>query len=588
MGVGGWRLLKALGLQPQVCHLNEGHAAFLVLERAFDLMKQTGQSFEVALAANRPGNLFTTHTAVAAGFDCFEPGLIGKYLCIPAEQHAIPLRQLLALGRLDPGNDSENFNMAYLAIRGSGAINGVSRLHGEVSRRLFAPLFPRWPEAEVPIGHVTNGVHMPSWDSVASDKVWTDACQKGCWLGHNNTLEQDIRRVPDERLWQMRSANRKALIEYARERLARELACGGASPEEVEAAKSLFDPNVLTIGFARRFAPYKRPSMLLHDQQRFLRILSDLRRPVQLIIAGKAHPADHAGQAMIQEWIQFIRRPEVRPHAMFLGDYDKLLAEELVQGVDVWLNTPRRPWEASGTSGMKILVNGGLNLASLDGWWAEAYAPEVGWAFGDGREHDPSWDASEAEQLYHLIETEVVPEFYQVDETGIPRAWVKRIRQSMAQLTARYSADRTVREYTESYYLPAAAAWRERVSNHAAKAAHIAQWRNALCQHWPAVRFGEVRVQTDNNEHLFEIQVFLGEVQPGAVQVQLYADAVNDGQPIRQATKLVRPLAGATSGFLYTAKVPATRPASDYTPRLLPLHPDLATPLEADLVLWQR
>ncbi len=588
LGIGGWRVLKALGLQPEVCHLNEGHAAFAVLERAFDLMKQTGKSFEVALAANRPGNLFTTHTAVAAGFDCFEPSLIEKYLRLPAEHYGIPLRQLLALGRLNPKNDSENFNMAYLAIRGSGAVNGVSRLHGEVSRRLFAPLFPRLPEAEVPIGHVTNGVHMPSWDSAASDKIWTGACKKGCWLGFSDTLERDIRRVPDERLWQMRSANRTVLIEFARERLARELACGGASPEEVEAAKHLFDPNVLTICFARRFATYKRPNLLLHDQQRLLRILKDARRPVQLIIAGKAHPADHAGQAMIRDWIQFIRRPEVRPHIMFLGDYDKLLAEELVQGVDVWLNMPRRPWEASGTSGMKVLVNGGLNLASLDGWWAEAYTPEVGWAFGDGREHDASYDASEAEQLYRLIETEVVPEFYQVDESGIPRAWVKRIRESMAQLTAQFSADRTVREYTEKYYLPAAAAWRERISDGAGKAAQIEQWRNSLHQHWSLLRFGDVEVQTENNEHCFEVQVHLHELKPAHVQVELYADAVNGDGPARQVMKCVRQLTATKPSYLYTAKVPATRPESDYTPRLIPNHSEFGTPLESNLIHWQR
>jgi starch phosphorylase len=589
LGVGGWRLLKALKLQPEVCHLNEGHAAFVVMERAFDLMRQTGQSFEVALAAIRPGNLFTTHTAVAAGFDCFEPALIEKYLRLPAEHYGIPLRQLLALGRLDPNNDTENFNMAYLAIRGSGAVNGVSRLHGQVSRRLFAPMFPRWPEAEVPIGHVTNGVHMPSWDSAAADELWTGACQKGCWLGFSDKLEQDIRRVSDERLWQMRTANRKALIAYARQRLARELACGGADPQEVEAARHLFDPNVLTIGFARRFAPYKRPNLLLRDKERLQRILSDAHRPVQLIIAGKAHPADRWGQAMIQEWIQFIRRSGVRSHVMFLGDYDKLLAEQLVQGVDVWLNTPRRPWEASGTSGMKILVNGGLNLGELDGWWAEAYKPEVGWALGDGREHDdPGWDASEADQLYRLIESQVVPEFYQVDQNGIPRAWVARIRESMAQLTARFSADRTVREYTENYYLPAARALRARVSNRAAKAEKIAQWRKSLCQHWPALRFGEVTVQTDNNEHRFEIQVHLGELRPDDVRVELYAEAVNGGEPIRQAMQLVGPPTDDTSDCNFSASVPASRPANDYTPRLLPRHSDVATPLEADFILWQR
>ena len=303
---------------------------------------------------------------------------------------------------------------------------------------------------------------MPTWDSAAADDLWTEACGKDRWLGTTETLEQDIRRVSDARLWQFRIAASKSLVEYARERLSRQLAASGASPEAVDAAKHLFDPNTLTLGFARRFATYKRPNLLLHDPQRLLRLLTNPQRPVQLIIAGKAHPADQAGQALIQEWMQFIRRPETRPHVIFLSDYDMLLTEHLVQGVDVWINTPRRPWEASGTSGMKVLVNGGINLSELDGWWAEAYTPEVGWALGDGQEHgdDPAWDAAEAEALYDLLEREVIPEFYRRDEYGIPTAWVARMRESMAQLTPRFSANRTVREYTEQHYLPAAAAYR--------------------------------------------------------------------------------------------------------------------------------
>ena len=303
---------------------------------------------------------------------------------------------------------------------------------------------------------------MPTWDSAAADDLWTEACGKDRWLGTTETLEQDIRRVSDARLWQFRTAASKSLVDYARERLSRQLAASGASPEAVDEAKHLFDPNALTLGFARRFATYKRPNLLLHDPERLLRLLTNPQRPVQLIIAGKAHPADQAGQALIQQWTHFIRRPEARPHVIFLSDYDMLLTEHLVQGVDVWLNTPRRPWEACGTSGMKVLVNGGINLSELDGWWAEAYTPEVGWALGDGQEHgdDPAWDAAEAEALYDLLEREVIPEFYTRDEQGIPTAWVARMRESMARLTPRFSANRAVREYTEQHYLPAAAAYR--------------------------------------------------------------------------------------------------------------------------------
>jgi starch phosphorylase len=591
LGIGGWRLLAALGLHPEVCHLNEGHAAFAVLERALSFMKESGQPFEVALAVTRAGNLFTTHTAVAAGFDRFAPSLIEQYLGRYAQEKlGITLHDLLALGRQNPHDSSERFNMAYLALRGSGAVNGVSRLHGKVSRHLFGPLFPRWPQDEVPVGHVTNGVHVPSWDSAEADELWTETCRKDRWLGTTEPLEQGIRCVSDAKLWQFRTAASKSLVEYARQRLSRQLAASGAPPEAVERAKHLFDPNALTLGFARRFATYKRPNLLLHDPERLLRLLTNPRRPVQVIIAGKAHPADQAGQALIQEWIRFIRRPEARPHAIFLSDYDMLLTERLVQGVDVWLNTPRRPWEASGTSGMKVLVNGGINLSELDGWWAEAYAPDVGWALGDGQEHgdDPVWDAAEAQTLYERLEREVVPEFYARDGNGIPTAWVKRMRESMARLTPRYSGNRTVREYTEQHYLPAAAAYRERAANKGALGRRVVNWQHTLEQKWAALRFGEVKVQTKAAQHLFDVQVYLADLGPEAVRVELYADGINGDAPVRQEMKRVRQLAGASGGYVYSAAVSAARPLTDYTPRVLPHRDGVAIPLEDARILWQR
>jgi starch phosphorylase len=591
LGIGGWRLLDALGLKPEVCHLNEGHAAFAVLERARDFMKESAQPFEAALACTRVGNLFTTHTAVAAGFDLFTPALMEQYLGRYAkEKLGITLHDLLALGRKNPNDASENFNMAYLAIRGSGSVNAVSRLHGKVSRHLFEPLFPNWPAGEVPVGHVTNGVHMPTWDSAAADELWTKACGKNRWLGTAENLEQDIHRVSDADLWQFRAVATRSLIDYARQRLARHFVAAGASPETVERAKHLFDPNALTLGFARRFATYKRPNLLLHDPARLLRLLSNPRRPVQLIIAGKAHPADHAGQALIQKWIQFIRQPEVRPHAIFLSDYDMQLTERLVQGVDVWLNTPRRPWEACGTSGMKVLVNGGINLSELDGWWAEAYAPDLGWALGDGREHgdDPAWDAAEAEMLYESLESKVIPDFYNRDGQGIPTAWVARMRESMARLTPLFSADRAVREYTEQHYLPAATALRSRVANKGASGRHTVDWRHSLEQKWGALRFGEARVETKDQQHVFNVQVYLNDLDPKSVRVELYADGVNGGSPTRQEMKPVRPLVGAAGGYDYGAAVSAARPPGDYTARVIPQCDGVAIPLEAAKILWQR
>jgi starch phosphorylase len=590
LGIGGWRLLRALGLKPEVCHLNEGHAAFAILERALSFMIDTGQPFDVALAVTRGGNLFTTHTPVAAGFDRFAPALIEQYLgWYASERLSIPLDNLLALGRLHPEDRTEPFNMAYLAIRGSGAVNGVSRLHGEVSRRLFESLFPHWPEIEVPVGHVTNGIHVPSWHSKEADELWRNTCGAQPWLETIDLLEERVRRVPDAQLWQFRTIARAALVKFVRGRLQLQLAVSGAPQDEIDNARLVFDANVLTIGFARRFASYKRPNLLLHNPERLLHILNDAQRPVQLILAGKAHPADKDGQEMIRQWIQFIRRPEARRHVVFLSDYDILLTEHLVQGVDLWLNTPRRPWEASGTSGMKVLANGGLNLSELDGWWAEAYTPEVGWALGDGMEHgdDPAWDAAEAEALYSLLEQEVAPTFYARDQNGIPTAWVARMRESMARLTPRFSAIRTVQEYTETYYIPAANAYCERAAYEGAAGTQLVEWRHTLATKWPNLRFGEVKVTTNTEQHLFEVQLYLDGLDPAAVRVELYAEGVDGGAPLRQEMARGQQLVGAVNGYAYSAKVSARRPTDNYTARVVPFRPGVAVPLEMTHILWQ-
>jgi starch phosphorylase len=591
LGIGGWRLLRALRLDPEVCHLNEGHAALAVLERARTFMEDSGQPFDVALAVTRAGNLFTTHTAVPAGFDRFAPALVERYLGRYAEEQLrIEPRRLLALGRARPDDPDEPFNMAYLAVRGSAAVNGVSRLHGAVSRRIFQSLFPRWPEIEVPVGHVTNGVHTPSWDSVEADALWTRTCGGERWRGTLDTIEQDVACASDEELWTMRAAGRKALVAYVRERMASHVASWDAAADEAAAVCTCLDPDALTLGFARRFATYKRPNLLLHDPDRLLRLLSDPERPVQLVLAGKAHPADQAGQELVKAWIQFTRRLEAQGRVIFLPDYDLLAAEHLVQGVDLWINTPRRPWEASGTSGMKVLVNGGLNLSELDGWWAEAYAPEVGWALGDGHEHDadPAWDAAEAEALYGLLEREVVPAFYTRDGRGRPTGWIARMRASMARLTPRFSANRVVREYTEQYYLPLASAYRARAAEGGRRGGLVIAWRQAIAAHWPQARFGALSVEQLGGDQRITVQVHLGDLAPESVRVELYADPRLDGQPERHVMVHGRKLDDAGAGHEYSVTIPAVRALGDYTPRLLPSHPDAAIPLEAPEILWQR
>jgi starch phosphorylase len=437
---------------------------------------------------------------------------------------------------------------------------------------------------------VTNGVHTPTWDSAEADDLWTEACGQNRWRGTSENLEQDIRTISDDRLWQFRTDASKTFVRFVRDQLSRQLSVSGGSCAAVDDAKHMFDPGTLTLGFARRFATYKRPNLLLHDPERLLRILSNRQRPVQLIMAGKAHPADLAGQALIEQWTHFIRQTEARAQVIFLSDYDMHLTEHLVQGVDVWLNTPRRPWEACGTSGMKILVNGGINLSVLDGWWAEAYTPDLGWALGDGQEHgdDPEWDARDAEALYDLLENEVIPEFYSRDQKGIPKAWVARMRESMACLTPRFSADRAVREYTEKFYLPAALAYRSRAADKGATGMAILNWRKALEEHWGALRFGEFTSAIDGDQRVFDTQVYFGDLDPQAVRVELYADGVHGGAPEHVEMKYVRQLAGSLNAYAFSIGVPPVRPASDYTARVIPRHDDLAIPLENAHILWQR
>ncbi len=440
------------------------------------------------------------------------------------------------------------------------------------------------------MGHVTNGVHVPELGFGGRRPALDRSLWKGSLAG--NLREQrkpPFARCPRTQLWQFRRAASAPFIEYARERLSRQRAASGAPPEAVEEARHLFDPDTLTLGFARRFATYKRPNLLLHDPERLLRLLRIRERPVQLIIAGKAHPADQAragADPAMDRSSSDGRRFD--PTSIFLSDYDMLLTEQLVQGVDVWINTPRRPWEACGTSGMKVLVNGGLNLSELDGWWAEAYAPEVGWAIGDGQEHgdDPAWDAADAEALYDLLEREVIPEFYSRDAAGVPLAWVARVRESMARLTPQFSAERAVREYTEEHYLPAAAAYRARTADHGALGGRISQWRRALEEGWGAIRFVRVTVEADDDGQVFDARVYLGDLDPQAIRVELYADGAGIGAPIRQEMKSVAPQEANVFG--YRARVPGGRPAADYTVRLMPSFPGVAVPLEAAHILWSR
>ena len=554
LGIGGWRLIQEVDESISVCHLNEGHAAFVILERARQYMEQNDCTFQQALWATRAGNVFTTHTPLAAAFDTFYPQLIEKYFPIFHDflsQTKLSLQQLLALGRRDPHDPTEPFNMAYLAMRGCIRCNGVSRLHGKVSRYLFSKLYPRWPVAQIPITHITNGIHVPTWDSPWADKLWTEACGKQRWVGNIENLHRSIEAIDDETLWKLCTSEREDLILYARKRLSLQLGQRGASPEQVNASSQLLDPNALTVGFARRFVSYKRPNLLLFDKPRLERLLSNRDRPVQIIIAGKAHPSDAEGQGMIKEWIQFIQHSRIRDRIVFLEDYDIALAQQLVQGIDVWINTPRRPWEACGTSGMKVLANGGLNLSELDGWWAEAFSDDVGWALGDGHEHDsdPSWDYIEAEQLYECLENDIIPMFYDRDLQGIPRDWLKHIRNSMMKLAPEFSSTRMVQEYVRELYHPAKAGYEQRTAHQGLLAKELCNWYNTIDQHWDQIHFGNMEVATSNNVLLFRIQIYLGEILPEQIKVELYADTQLNEPPLVIECQCQEKISGAVHGY---------------------------------------
>lgn len=595
LGICGWQLIDRLNLDIDICHLNEGHAAFATLERIRTYSQRHSVGFWQALWATRAGNLFTTHTPVVAGFDRYPVGLISKYIGEYAQLLSVPLETVIALGRTGsapPDNNesvnNEFFNMAYLAFNTCAATNGVSELHGAVSRRIFQPLFPRWPEREVPVTHVTNGVHIPTWDSPQADAEWTRIFGKNRWRENlSNLTPQAFAQLDDARLWQMSVHSRAQLVNYARRRLALQFRQESIPGDCDMDTATCLDPNILTLGFARRFAEYKRPDLLLQDPERLARLLNNSRYPMQIIIAGKAHPADSIGKRALQRWKQFVSRADVAAHAVFIEDYDIALAQALVQGVDLWLNNPRRPWEASGTSGMKVLVNGGLNLSTLDGWWAEAYSPELGWALGDTREHNGEGDARDAETLYQLLENEIAPLFYQRDDHDMPRAWLQRVRASMTHLTSRFSCNRMIGEYIDNLYVPAAAGIATRQANSCALAGELQQWYKHLQQHWHEVRLGELHFCAVAGGWDVQLTVYLGGIDPDAVAVQLIADA--DAQHPACVVNLIlsQTVEGATHVYIYNGRITVDRPADDFTGRVIAAHPYARVPAENSMIYWQ-
>jgi len=595
LGIGGMRTLAALGIRPAVCHMNEGHSAFLGPERTRMLMEELGVPYYEARQVAAAGSLFTTHTPVAAGFDRFDAGLVDKYFRKYAERLGLTFEQFMAYGRQNGSDAGEPFNMAYLASRHSSYTNGVSRLHGEVTRKMAQPMWPGYPLHEVPIGSVTNGVHARSWISMEMSALlgrylgprWGEETDSAVW--------QRVDRIPDQELWRVHAIRRERLIHYARTRLISQVGQRGGSDNDITVAGGVLSPDALTIGFARRFATYKRATLLLRDAERLKRILTASGRPVQILLAGKAHPHDNEGKELIRQIIRFARDLQVRRSIVFLEDYDMAVARYLVQGADVWLNTPRRPNEASGTSGMKLLVNGGLNLSILDGWWDEAYEPAVGWAIGHGEEYaDAEYqDRVESEALYHLLENDVVPLFYDRDEAGIPRGWIAKMKASMKKLSPIFSTNRMVAEYAERFYIPAAGR-HTRLSADIGRVRSLVDWRKRMHAHGSEVSVTKVEVDGGGQEFLVgakmkvTARVRLGGLSPGDVRVQVYYGAVNAEGQVAEGRENDMTL-GESSGaeHVYEGEVECTVSGScGFAVRVVPFHEDAILPYELPWIRW--
>ncbi|MHB0877159.1 MAG: alpha-glucan family phosphorylase [Anaerolineae bacterium] len=604
LGIGGFRVLEALGIEPAVYHVNEGHSAFLTLERARRLMQDNGVRFAEACEAAAAGTVFTSHTPVPAGHDYFPPSLMETYFGDYARSLGLSTWELLALGRQNPNNSGEEFCMTVLALRMAAKSNGVSALHGEVTRRMWQGIWPEVPEADIPIGHVTNGVHVCSWisqemhylyDRYLGPRWEQEPSDPKAWGG--------ISHVPPEELWRTHERRRERLVAYARRRLRTQLERRGAPGAEIEAADEVLDLEALTIGFARRFAGYKRADLLLRDPERLARLLNNPDHPVQIIFAGKAHPRDDHGKGLIREVVSLARRPEFRRRIVFLEDYDPAMARYLVQGVDVWLNNPRRPQEASGTSGMKAAANGVLNVSTLDGWWDEAWrdcrdsgAP-VGWAIGNGEVYssDEYQDQVEAELLYGVLERDVVPTFYDRAADGLPRRWIDRVKSSVSQLCQYYNTHRMVRQYVEGYYLPAAERYGALAADSLARARALSTWKERLYRLWLQVRVEAVDLNSCRDISVGQTLharawLRLGDLAPEEVTAELYLGRVNGGGVLVDAQAVPMHFTGkeANGSLRFEATdVPCYRSGPHgCTVRVLPNHPDLSTHFLPGLITW--
>ncbi len=596
LGIGGVKALKALGIDPEVFHMNEGHSAFLALERIRRKVVEKKLEFYSALQIVASANIFTTHTPVPAGNDSFPREMMREYFGDFAKELGIPFDELFSFGQTRVDR-SDPFSMTILALRMSRHSNGVSKLHGEVSRSLWRDVWNGVPVHEVPITSVTNGIHTKTWMAPEFSALYRKYL--GEWEEH--ITEPDFWRgvidIPDAQLWETHQQLKHRLVEFVRERVRIRRERIGDSPEAIRNVNRILDPEVLTIGFARRFATYKRGALLFSDKERLKRLLNDTTRPVQFIFAGKAHPRDEGGRALIQEVYRFSREAGFENRVVFLEDYDSYIARRLVQGVDLWLNNPLRPMEASGTSGMKCAPNGGINLSVLDGWWHEGFNGNNGWAIAaeisDGTVEFQS--AVDANSLYQLLENQIIPLYYAKPDGKLPLAWLQLMRESIRSVTPVFNTHRMVKEYTERLYIPAARSHENFAQNGCEPATQLSRWKARMRKDWPQVRIHDVQVGNKDRQNILvgeslqvSAHVYLGDVDPNHVRVEAYhGEADNGGIKNPSVSVLNASGRNGDGSYLYQGSVPASESgAYGFSVRVVPTHPHLMQSHELRLIAW--
>ncbi len=602
LGIGGIRALAAMGIRPSVCHINEGHAAFLALERMRQLIQEKGLNFEEALEQCKTSHVFTTHTPVPAGIDRFHPNLMEQYFREKVGKLNIDMQTLLSLGRENGHNSDEYFSMAVLAIRTCYGRNGVSKLHGNVSRRMWKSIWPGVPEEEVPITHVTNGVHSRSW--LSNDMYQLYNRYLGYRWQHDPTdysVWERVEDIPDEEMWSVHLRRRRRLIMWVRQRVREQLEARGATSDQVDKASAALDPDAFTIGFARRFATYKRATLLLRDPERLLRLLSNPNRPIQMVISGKSHPADGAGKEFIKQIVHFATTQAGKTLAnriVFLENYDMNVARYLVTGCDLWLNTPRRGLEASGTSGMKAAINGVVNCSILDGWWDEAYEAKAGFAIGRREQYASEEQADEIESnnLFDLLENAILPEFYERDTTGVPRRWVARMKTSIKSIAPFFNTNRMVQEYTESLYVPSHRRATGLAADEFSEARGLAHHLGRYRMFWHQIRIESVKAETATPIPVrqglaVEAVVHLGDFSPEEVSVQLYTGSVNaTGDLVNAEIIAMNHVESAGQGrHKFVGRVVSHQSGRrGFSVRVIPSDGRLPTPIIPGLITWDQ